>query len=145
MDLYDVSIPRVVVRVRAKGLVQAEDMAMGMLDKLRLPKGFLSVGYRISKGLKARRVSEGEVMSAFRLVYYELVRLTRTVEAPSLEEAIAKASEIEDWEDCDETTHGTNGVEFAYNEKGERIYEAGTIAGFEIGDSYNPEKEEYGQ
>jgi hypothetical protein len=50
----------------------------------------------------------------FELVYFETNQITRKVEASTLEEAIGKASQIEDWADCEEESLGTAGVEEAY-------------------------------
>lgn len=76
----------------------------------------------------------------YTLVYYELNRIERKIEAPSLEEAIAQAGKLEGWDDCEEEAMGTNGVEFAYDEAGNRVYDAGTVAGFAYHEHNNPEK-----
>lgn len=76
----------------------------------------------------------------YTLVYYELNRIERKVEAPTLEEAIAAAGKIEGWDDCTEEAQGTDGVEFAYDAAGNRVYDAGTVAGFYYGEHNNPEK-----
>jgi len=68
----------------------------------------------------------------FTLVYYELNRLERKVKAKTLEQAIAKANKIEGWDDCEEETQGTNGVEAAFDESGFQVYESGTVAGFPL-------------
>ena len=61
---------------------------------------------------------------------YEVTELTRTVEADSAEEAIAKAYQgpNTDWTLWSEETLGTNGVELVYAEAGESVYDAGTRA-----------------
>lgn len=72
-------------------------------------------------------------MPSFTLVYYELNRIERTVEAETMEAAIAEGErlrhEVGGWEGCTETTHGTNGVEMVINADGETLYDAGTVAG----------------
>jgi hypothetical protein len=62
---------------------------------------------------------------------FELTELTRTIEADSVEEAIAKAYQGHDtdWAQWSETTLGTNGVERVRTESGEIVYDAGTKAG----------------
>lgn len=52
---------------------------------------------------------------SFEVVYYETIRISRTVEAHTPEEAIAISEQLRDeqsaWDDCDEVTQGTVGVE----------------------------------
>jgi len=66
----------------------------------------------------------------FTVFAYEVTELTRTVEADSVEEAIAKAYQGSDtdWTQWSEETLGTNGVELVYTESGESVYDAGTRA-----------------
>lgn len=64
----------------------------------------------------------------FEVVYFEMTRLTRKVEADTLEEAIAKSEALRtegEWDDCQEDTLGTNGVE-RVELNGETVYDAGT-------------------
>jgi hypothetical protein len=73
--------------------------------------------------------SEGAEM-IFTVVAYEVTELTRTVEAESVEEAIALAyhGPDTDWSEWSETTLGTNGIEVVFAECGESVYDAGTRA-----------------
>src|ERR1035438_1317368 len=73
--------------------------------------------------------SEGAEM-IFTVVAYEVTELTRTVEAESVEEAIALAyhGPDTDWSEWSETTLGTNGIEVVFAECGESVYDAGTGA-----------------
>jgi hypothetical protein len=66
----------------------------------------------------------------FTLVAYEVTELTRTVEADTVEEAIALAyhGSDTDWTEWSETTLGTNGIEIVFTESGESVYDAGTRA-----------------
>ena len=66
----------------------------------------------------------------FKVVAYEVTELTRTVEAESVEEAIALAyhGPNTDWSEWSETTLGTNGIELVCTESGESVYDAGTRA-----------------
>ena len=78
----------------------------------------------------------------YTVVYYELTRIERQVEADSVEHAVAAAEKIRwdyensecppdsVWEGCDETTYGTNGVEEVLDSEGNLVYNAGTIAGY---------------
>jgi hypothetical protein len=61
---------------------------------------------------------------------YEITELTRTIEADSAEEAIAKAyrGSDTDWTQWSENSLGTNGVELVCTEPGEAVYDAGTRA-----------------
>ena len=72
----------------------------------------------------------------FKVVAYEVTELTRTVEAESVEEAIALAyhGPNTDWSEWSETTLGTNGIELVYAESGESVYDAGTRASMPIED-----------
>ena len=72
----------------------------------------------------------------FKVVAYEVTELTRTVEADSVEEAIAKAyhGSDTDWTEWSETSLGTNGVELVCTESGESVYDAGTRASMPIED-----------
>jgi hypothetical protein len=66
----------------------------------------------------------------FTVVAYEVTELTRTVEADTVEEAIALAyhGPTTDWTEWSETTLGTNGIEVVFAESGESVYDAGTRA-----------------
>src|SRR5664280_924627 len=79
--------------------------------------------------------SEGAEM-IFTVVAYEVTELTRTVEAESVEEAIALAyhGPDTDWSEWSETTLGTNGIEVVFAECGESVYDAGTRASMPIED-----------
>ena len=71
-------------------------------------------------------------MPNYTLVYYEMTRVARDVEAPSVEEAIAMGEamrEEHNWEDCEEEALGTNGVEEVIDENGNAVYSSGTIWG----------------
>ena len=72
----------------------------------------------------------------FKVVAYEVTELTRTVEAESVEEAIALAyhGPDTDWSEWSETTLGTNGIEVVFAECGESVYDAGTRASMPIED-----------
>ena len=75
----------------------------------------------------------------YEVVYWELTRISRIVNAASVEKAIAKSEQLRSkgyWADCQEDTEGTNGVERVYLwEQGEHVgtqqlvYTSGTIAG----------------
>jgi hypothetical protein len=70
-------------------------------------------------------------MAQYEVVYFEVNRIRRLVEADSAEEAIAKSEKLREeigWEDCEEETEGTNGVERVYL-NGEEVYSSGTVAG----------------
>ena len=79
--------------------------------------------------------SEGAEM-IFTIVAYEVTELTRTVEADSVEEAIALAyhGPTTDWTEWSETTLGTNGIEVVFTESGESVYDAGTRASMPVED-----------
>ena len=66
----------------------------------------------------------------FKVVAYEVTELTRTVEADTVEEAIALAYRGPNtvWTEWSETTLGTNGIEVVFAECGESVYDAGTRA-----------------
>ena len=72
----------------------------------------------------------------FKVVAYRVTELTRTVEADSIEEAIALAyhGPATDWTKWSETTLGTNGIELVCTEAGESVYDAGTRASMAIED-----------
>jgi hypothetical protein len=72
----------------------------------------------------------------FKVVAYEVTELTRTVEAESVEEAIALAyhGPNTDWSEWSETTLGTNGIELVCTESGESVYDAGTRASMPVED-----------
>lgn len=75
-------------------------------------------------------------LKEFEIVYWELTRISRLVEAPTMTEAIA-ASEAKrgegDWDDCQEDSEGTNGVERVYlwrkGKSPKEVYSSGTVAG----------------
>ncbi len=71
-------------------------------------------------------------MAKFFVEYREINVITREVEADSVEEAIAKSEQIrvdseEPWEDCQEDTLGTNGVERVTDAKGVEVYNADVL------------------
>ena len=72
----------------------------------------------------------------FKVFAYEVTELTRTVEADSVEEAIALAyhGSDTDWTAWSETTLGTNGIELVCTESGESVYDAGTRASMAVED-----------
>jgi hypothetical protein len=65
-------------------------------------------------------------MPLFTLVYYEVTRLEKTVEAESLEQAILIGNQRRHdtgwWEDAQEETLGTNGVEHVFDDHGHEVY-----------------------
>ncbi len=70
-------------------------------------------------------------MPTYEIVYWELNRLARTIDAPSMEEAIAESEKLRaehQWDDCQEDSEGTNGVEQVLLD-GKEVYNAGTVAG----------------
>jgi hypothetical protein len=72
----------------------------------------------------------------FKVVAYKVTELTRTVEADTVEEAIALAyhGSDTDWSEWSEQTLGTNGIELVFTESGESVYDAGTRASMPIED-----------
>jgi hypothetical protein len=76
----------------------------------------------------------------YEVVYWELTRISRLVRAKSMEHAIAKSERLRRkniWEDCQEDSEGTNGVERVYlygtsadgKPTCEMVMDAGTMAG----------------
>jgi len=66
----------------------------------------------------------------FTVVYYETNRIERTVEADTVEEAIAsseasRTAEDGYWEDCGEESFGTDGVVEVLDATGECAYDSG--------------------
>lgn len=65
-------------------------------------------------------------MPRFTLVYYEVTRLEKTIEAGSLEEAILTGNqrrhETAWWDDAEEESLGTNGVERVLDDHGHEVY-----------------------
>ncbi len=72
-------------------------------------------------------------MPEYEVVYWELNRISRRVKAKSVELAIAKSERLRRtrvWDDCEEETEGTNGVEQVYLAD-KLVYNSGTIAGMD--------------
>jgi len=73
-------------------------------------------------------------MATFSVRYFEINCVHRIVEASTFEEAIAisEARRADgDWDDCEEQTGGTNGVELVVDlDTDEIVFDAGTRAGF---------------
>ena len=68
----------------------------------------------------------------FTVVYYETNRIERTIEAASVEEAIAasetlRAAEGGYWEGCDEEPFVTDGVVEVLDSTGKRSYDSGLV------------------
>ena len=66
----------------------------------------------------------------FTVVYYETNRIERTIEAATVDEAIAasdalRAAEGGYWEGCDEESFGTDGVVEVLDATGECVYDSG--------------------
>jgi len=66
----------------------------------------------------------------FTVVYYETNRIERTIEAATVEEAIAasealRAAEDGYWEGCGEESFGTDGVVEVLDATGKRAYDSG--------------------
>jgi hypothetical protein len=80
---------------------------------------------------RAKYSIQKEARMMYTVFAYEVTELTRSIEADSLEEAIAKAyrGSDTDWAQWSENSLGTNGVELVCAEAGETVYDAGTKAG----------------
>ena len=78
----------------------------------------------------------------FTVVAYEVTELTRTVEADTVEEAIALAyhGSDTDWTEWSETTLGTNGIEIGFYSRicGWDWGSSGKFAGESVGVNVNP-------
>jgi hypothetical protein len=68
----------------------------------------------------------------FTAVYYETNRIERTIEAATVEEAIAASEALRaesgdwvDWKDCGEESIGTDGVVEVLDAAGKRVYDSG--------------------
>jgi|ERR1035441_491599 hypothetical protein len=69
----------------------------------------------------------------FTVVYYETNRIERTVEAATVEEAIAasealRVAEGGYWEGCNEESFGTDGVVEVLDATGKRAYDSGQVS-----------------
>jgi hypothetical protein len=65
-------------------------------------------------------------MAQFTLVYYEVTQIEKTIDAPSLEEAILAGNQrrhdTDWWDGAEQETLGTNGVERVFDAIGQQIY-----------------------
>lgn len=65
--------------------------------------------------------------SDFEVIYYEVTRITRIVSATNVNDAIEKSEAVDGWQDCDEVTLGTSGVEEVW-QGSKRVYKSPAIS-----------------